>query len=972
MQNDSLWSQVIDKRNFTSAWQRLRANMGAPGVDRITVEEFAANAEANLSLLRQMVTDHSYQPLPFLTFNQTKNKKQRTLHVPALRDRLVQYAVLQVIQPFLETRFSSGSFAYRPGKSAIKAAEKIERWIKKGHEWFYETDIENFFDSIDRTVLQETMTRHLHEEKLIKLAMLPIYMYNESSATGLPQGMVLSPILANLYLHECDLNMQTEQWRYLRYSDNILILSADENAIRQSTALMDAQLERVHLKLNPGKTSSGNIEKGFIFLGFHFDRQGRRPGLPAWQRLQENLSETLGRSKDFTKDKMNEKLEQIIRGWTNYFQIADDDPKALLISWDKDNALKEQIGATLLRASLAIKKGDLVAAHEALQQCREPIQSPEVSWQWGFICQHLGLADEAHDSFLAAMRENPDQPEAVFWLGMHYYQTGQLDKAIRFLQKAVSLQPQQGYVHYALGMALRQFHLDGAAHKCFSQAAALDPALQTLSDEHAAENQTDQHNAVFARPDLERLRQIFIGREDIFARQWLNADGRVGYSPQFRPLQENDWAEHLAGKQTLALYLTRSDHTSFHIVLDLDLNKQVRSEFVKKDADRDVWLKLVLEYAIRLRRQTDQFNMPGYIEESGSKGLHIWYFFSEPLPVKDIALFCKLLTRFAGDPPSGITMETFPRKDTADEKCSSLIKLPFGIHKASGRRCLFIDTAGHPYPNWLYPLPMPERISANSFYQALEKLQQAGQTPEPLQSDSLQNPDIIALFRGCRVLNFLKDKAEKEGRLSHLERLTFLGILGHMGETGKHALHVVMRSTINYNYRITERWSARIKASPLSCPKIRQWHQAWTPSVGCFCKFSAQEGRYPSPLLHCHTDYSDLLKSKGLTKTIAPDATTPADNKKILSVSIAPEPPVEIQNENHKPLVLDETPDIEQLVRQWLKTRKEERKLQQRMQDLQERLNRIFDLKNCEEIPTTMGRLRRVRQDGETSWLLEI
>ena len=204
MKDDSLWRQVIDKRNFTLAWQRLRANMGAPGIDRITVDEFAANLESNLCLVRQMVADRSYEPLPLLTFTHTKGNKTRTLHIPALRDRLVQYALLQIIQPVVDKKLLSCSYAYRSGKSASKAADKVERWIKKGRTWFFSADIENFFDTIDRRLLQSFLARQFDEDTLIELILKPVLALETSSGLGIPQGMILSPLLSNIYLNEFD------------------------------------------------------------------------------------------------------------------------------------------------------------------------------------------------------------------------------------------------------------------------------------------------------------------------------------------------------------------------------------------------------------------------------------------------------------------------------------------------------------------------------------------------------------------------------------------------------------------------------------------------------------------------------------------------------------------------------------------------------------------------------------------------
>jgi len=965
MKDDSLWRQVIDKRNFTLAWQRLRANMGAPGIDRITVDEFAANLESNLCLVRQMVADRSYEPLPLLTFTHTKGNKTRTLHIPALRDRLVQYALLQIIQPVVDKKLLSCSYAYRSGKSASKAADKVERWIKKGRTWFFSADIENFFDTIDRRLLQSFLARQFDEDTLIELILKPVLALETSSGLGIPQGMILSPLLSNIYLNEFDALVQSDQWNYIRYSDNLLVLASEETTKSEAAARIQDGLKQVHLALNSKKTFAGKIEKGFVFLGFHFNLEGRRPAPSAWQHLQENLRHVLDHPDAITKEKMNDKVDQIIRGWTNYFHLNSNNLMESAAAGYPAEQVDGPIGSALLRAAVMIKQGDFAKAHEALAGCQEPIQSAEINWQWGLLCQCLGLESEARDVFIAALRENPDHAETALWLGMLYLRQGQLDKAIRFLQKAVGLQPQLGFAHYALGMALKKYHLTGAALKSFHQAIALDPSLQRIAEDPIFKSESDRTDYPFTQRDLEQLQQTFKGREGVFAKQWLNTDGRIGYTPQFRALTMEDWAGHLRGQHTLGLYLVRSDQTAFHLVLDFDLNKQVQSEFIKKESDRQLWMNLVLRAALQVKKQTDQHGLPGYLEDSGAKGLHVWYFFSEPIPVKDLLLFCKRLAGLHGPLPEGVNIESLPRKETGDKGMGSLIKLPFGVHQASGRRCLFLDSDGRPHTDWLYPMPSLEQISSNHFYQILQQWSRLENTQDADPEQALNHPDVQALFKGCRVLHFLFDKAQKHGRLSHVERLTFLGVVGFMGELGKEVLHAVMRQTTNYSHRITERWLLRLKSNPLSCPRIRQWHHEITPSIGCFCQFTLSENNYPSPLLHCgERKYSELLTRQAI-QTLAKEIPTPAP---ATTLPAREEPAT--NSAEPTPEVLE--PDVELLVRQLLKIKADERKVQKRLQALQEKLNIVFEKRGLVELPTPWGCLRRQVRSDKTTWILEI
>ncbi len=974
MKSDSLWLKITDQNNFYRAWERLRANMGAPGIDRTTIADFAAQEEANLTLLQKMVQEEAYAPLPFLTFVQNKNGKQRTLHIPALRDRLVQYAVLQIIEPVLEKLFLPCSYAYRRERSAIKAAERVERWIKKGKKWFYDADIEQFFDSIDRTLLATQLGKYLPEQKLVKLIMLPVHAYATANHAGIPQGMILSPILSNLYLHEFDQSMQSDRHSYLRYSDNLLALCDDEEHASEIWQQVQVQLSALRLALNEKKTSTGPIDAGFVFLGFHFDARGRRPASSSWKQLQDNIQHTLQNSHAYTQTKMTEKLEQIIRGWLNYFQLPDHPESWSTHAAEPSNSF-DPIGTIIYRAAVALHKGDFAAAQETLSQCTEPIQSADINWQWGFICQQLGLEAEARDSYISALRENPDQADASLGLGLIYLQEGQYDKAIRFLQKAVSLQPQTAFAHFALGLALQKYNLHGAARKSFLQAAQLDPQLSQLPEASSVEEDQNVKGYSFTQQDIETLQHLFIGREGVFARQWLHDDGRIGYSTHRQPLTTDEWSKHLRGEQTLGLYPVRADQTSFLLVIDLDLSKQVLGEFIHKESDRAAWMDLVLQDAIRLQKQTNQLKMPSYIEDSGSKGLHLWYFFNEPLPANDMGLFCKRLFDLAGRPPEGVSREAFPHKGETASGLGCLIKLPFGIHQSSGRRCLFMEASGKYNASWLYPLPAPERISANAFYEALAKLG-AGTSHSPADvENALEIASVQEVLQGCHVLRYLKEKAQKEGRLNHLERLTFLGTLGYMGEDGRNALHAVMRHTINYNFRITDRWSTRLKGNPLSCPKIRQWHQDITPAVGCYCKLAQPEGCYPSPLLHGKSgDYARLLRKQARSQAIVQiEAPLDKDEDRSSGGATLQTPGIHPEGETvvkHAPAV--DPKELDALVRQFIKIKKEERQLEGKRQELERRLNQWFENTGCEELPTAFGKLRRVDREHSVSWIIEI
>ncbi len=975
MQNQSLWKQFIRKTNFTLAWKRVQTNMGAPGIDRVSIDEFAVHADFHIETLRQSIGNDSYTPLPFLTFDQVKNNKKRTFHIPALRDRLVQYAILQVIEPFCEKIFTPASFAYRPGKSAIKAAEKIERWLRKGDTFFFHTDIQDFFESIDRTCLKNILQEFLQEDKLIHLMLLPVDAYKTHDGKGIPQGMILSPILSNLYLHPLDVSLQSNQWHYLRYADNLLILATDQEQKDKATQLLLSGLHPLKLKINDAKTKTGPVSNGFDFLGFRFSHEGKKPSLQSKQRLQQNLLELVQSADQWTQQKLNEKLDQIIRGWLNYFHIETTKDQNI---FEKFNDLFEDttlLGPAILRSALAIKAGDLLTAQEALNACHELIQSPDIMLQWAILCYALGRNYEARDCLLSALKENPEHPEAVLWAGIYFLADHQPEKAIRFLQKAVTLQPQQPFAHYALGLALQKFHLIGAAQKAFHQAIQLQPELKKLLKPKPTPK--TEKNYSFTETDLKTLSELFLGRDDIFAIQWLNPAGRVGYQPQMRPLQLQDWHKHLLGQQTLGLYLIRSDMTAFHLVFDFDLTTKVRTEFIKDQKHLPDWIHLAFQFAYKLYNQLQFLKMPSYIEDSGLKGVHLWLFFSEPIRIKDLNQFASKMLQAIGNPPAGILCEFLPRSSTSDHNMGSLIKLPFGIHQASGRRCLFLDADGNPHQDWLYPLYAVEKISSNTFYANLQKLAKTATDASYTDFQLQDHHPLLAAIQKCNVLQHLYKKAQNENRLNHLQRLTFLGTIAFIEPYGHEALHAIMSHTLNYNFRITERWYQRRKGNPLSCHKIRLWHHDITPGLGCYCQFDLPKECYPSPIAHTGLSTCiDLLRKKQpqAKAKLPPSENTNAsaqDHKNQAATTKDIEPTSEPAPANLGDAEVN-VQDIEILIKQLLRLTNYENKLQKQRKTIENQLQSLFARMKCNQIKTSIGTVRCIKKNGHTSWILEI
>ena len=963
MSESSLYAAISEEKNLQIAWEHVRANMGAAGADRVTVPDFDKRCEQELALLSQELQFHRFQHSIYLSFKKPKSSSgSRILFIPTVRDRVVQQTILQIIQPICEKKFHNCSYAYRPGSSAIKAVARIERHLHKGLVHILNADIHNFFDSIDRILLKETLTGFIPDQEIVALILACIEALPNPDGKGIPQGMVLAPILSNIYLHSFDDGMIRGSWQYLRYSDNFVVLDKTRESVQEAFEKSKTLLTSLHLEVNAEKTGICALGEGFDFLGYHFDENGKRPSEESRKRLEKRLGGALLKAVELSNAELHGKIESIVRGWLNYFSFNDKDRKQLAADLqEKYSQQTPSLPLRILQSAIAYQIGDGESARTMLETSPpEAVTDTEVNYQWGLMCEVSGMLNEALDAYLSAVRAHPEHGEAVFRLGLIYLQQNQQEKAIRFLQKAVQLRPKDAAVHFALATALDNFNLHGAARQAFASAAGLNPNIKSWLK--SGRKKTEHVKLEFTDEDLHRFLRLFSGREGVYAKQWLGDSGKIGYLPIHHPLTIREVREHLEGAETCAIYLLRADNSVNLMVLDIDISKQVRQEKLF-EGNEENWRSFVWIEANKIISRLRLMNMAAYAEDSGHKGVHIWLFFSEPLPAKEVCLFARRLLDQGGSVPPGITVEVFPKSDIQGEKAlGSLIKLPLGIHKLTGNRCLFLDASGQAIQDSILCLSQMQSISKSMFFKQLDSLRAEKAKAKALPEGDEKTEVIQSLFDHCTVLCYLHDKAYDEKMLNHLERLTLLGTIGFIGEEGHSTLHEIMSQTLNYDFRITEKWYRRLKGWPVSCPKIRTWHSTITQSLTCNCRFQIEEGSYPTPLLHLDLAFVNKIKQKSVK-------TTP--EKKV------PNSPSANKSEQKAQL----EPDINQaateselaaLVDQFNKARKGLSRLGKELDQLEQKLNGFADKAGQNTFQTHWGVLRRMEIDGKPKWMLEI
>lgn len=273
----NLQEQFLWLVNFQLAWEKVAENQGGAGVDGETIDRFAQYEDENLKKLRNCVANGTYNPQPL---NQLlipkKENGWRILRVPTVRDRIVQQAMLNVLYPVMELEFEPCSFAYRPGLSYQMAVQQVAQWRDRQYKWVLDADIVQYFDNVQHSRLLAEVAERLDEPLFLMLIQkwLSVGAMTKQGLVlpkkGLPQGAVISPILANIYLDDFDELMSATDMKLVRYADDFLVLARSQKRIIQAQAQITELFASWGLQMHPNKTRITNFEQGFYFLGQKF------------------------------------------------------------------------------------------------------------------------------------------------------------------------------------------------------------------------------------------------------------------------------------------------------------------------------------------------------------------------------------------------------------------------------------------------------------------------------------------------------------------------------------------------------------------------------------------------------------------------------------------------------------------------------------------------------------------------------
>lgn len=271
------FGNISNPKNLLEAFYRVKENRGCAGVDGITIEEFENDLDRTLYQLRKEILSNKYEPLPLLKILVDKgNGESRALLIPTVRDRVAESAVLQLIEPIFEKEFEQCSFAYRKGRSVKQAVYQVKEYREKGYTWVVDADIDAFFDSIDHNILFNKVNSLVKDTGISKLIEMWVKaeVWDGKAVTqlakGIPQGSVISPILANLFLDQLDEELLSHGFKLVRYADDFIILCKTADKAKEALEVTDEILDKLSLELDEADIVS--FDQGFKYLGVCFVR----------------------------------------------------------------------------------------------------------------------------------------------------------------------------------------------------------------------------------------------------------------------------------------------------------------------------------------------------------------------------------------------------------------------------------------------------------------------------------------------------------------------------------------------------------------------------------------------------------------------------------------------------------------------------------------------------------------------------
>lgn len=327
----SLMDKVWGQNNLAASWYKSLLNKGSAGVDGQSIQQFTANLNGELDKLQAELRVGSYVPLPVRRcwIPKLGSKELRPLGIPAVRDRIAQGAIRNVIEPIFESVFAEHSYGFRPGRGCKDALRRVDHLLTQGCTWVVDVDLKSYFDTIPHDKLMERVKELISDGRLLALfeKYLTAGVMNalkgwEPTEQGTPQGAVISPLLANLYLNPLDHLMVSLGYAMTRYADDFVVQCRSQAEAQAALVVIQEWARANGLTVHPTKTRIVDATQrgGFDFLGYHFERRLKWPREKSMDKLKDTIRARTRRKQSRSIDAVIGDVNRSLKGWFAYFR----------------------------------------------------------------------------------------------------------------------------------------------------------------------------------------------------------------------------------------------------------------------------------------------------------------------------------------------------------------------------------------------------------------------------------------------------------------------------------------------------------------------------------------------------------------------------------------------------------------------------------------------------------------------------
>jgi group II intron reverse transcriptase/maturase len=330
IKHHSLRDKVFSLKNLYLAFEHVKRNKGKAGLDKVSINQFESDIDKNIMDIHKELKTEVYKPKPVLRVYIPKDKSERRpLGIPTVKDRIVQQAIRQIIEPIFEKDFSDNSFGFRPNRSCHDAIKRVEGYKQEGYKYVLDTDIKAFYDTIPHKLIMKRLCVKIADgwvltsiENMLKAGVMEDGILQETTE-GTPQGGVLSPLLANLVGDIIDKELEDAGYKFVRYADDFIVMVKEKHQLQTALNFVKNIVEnKLEMKLSEGKTELTDFKRGFRFLGFQFIGRYKGMSQKSLGKLKDNIRSITKRTQGVNLRTVISRLNPVIRGNVNYFRLG--------------------------------------------------------------------------------------------------------------------------------------------------------------------------------------------------------------------------------------------------------------------------------------------------------------------------------------------------------------------------------------------------------------------------------------------------------------------------------------------------------------------------------------------------------------------------------------------------------------------------------------------------------------------------